>query len=81
MLAALTVTVPLPVVGSFGIVQLQVGGDLAEAPAHGGDAEVLRAEGDRGVMRVKTPRHGVYSLGMPGVPRAASDMIRPIATS
>src|ERR1039457_2158553 len=44
------------------VVQFQVSGDLAEAATNGRDAKVLRAEGDRRVMRVKTPRHSVYSL-------------------
>src|ERR1035438_8357764 len=50
------------------IIQLEIRGHLAEAAAHGCDTEVLRAEGDRCVMRVKTPRHGVYSLNAGSAP-------------
>src|ERR1035441_5224048 len=50
------------------IVQLQGSGYLAEAATDGGDPEVLRAEGNGGVMRVKTPRHGVYSLNAGSAP-------------
>ena len=46
MLAALMVTDATAGGRVVGIVQLEVRGHLAEAAAHGRDAEVLRAEGD-----------------------------------
>src|SRR5579859_5008402 len=50
------------------IVQLEVGLHLSEAATNGCDTEMLRAEADCGVMRIKTPRHGVYSLNAGSAP-------------